>query len=130
LDNLPPAAPTAIDLLASSDSGTSSSDDITNVEKPTLRVNLDTTASDGSAATVGNTLKLFKGASEVASVTLTQADITLGYKDVVLATKLDSGSNSVTAKLIDLASNTSTASTALAVSIDTAPPTNTVQCKP
>lgn len=126
LDNTAPDAPIAApDLVAGSDTGRLNNDDITTDTTPTVRVRLNITALDGTAAVVGDTVKLFDGANQVAMVTLTEFDIMNGYVDVTTS-ELTATSHSLTATLTDVAGNLSVASTALNLLIDTAAPLKTV----
>lgn len=122
LDTLKPVAPTAApDLAAASDSGTSATDNITNNRTPTVRVTINTTASDGTAAVAGNAVKVYSGAELVASVALTATDITNGYVDVTVNT-LAEGAQSLTATITDTAANTGDPSSPLSITIDATPP--------
>src|SRR6185369_2018091 len=113
------AAPT-VDLVAASDSGTSSTDDKTNVVTPTIRVAINTGVSF-TAAVAGDTVKLFDGATQVGTAILSAANITAGFVDITSST-LTAGSHSLTATVTDAATNVSAASAALAVTIDTTAP--------
>jgi hypothetical protein len=118
-DTTAPAAP-AVDLLASSDTGTSAIDNKTGDATPTFRITL---AGTGAAAPVaGNAVKLFQGVTQVGSATLSSADVTNGYVDVTTST-LSAGSLSITATVTDAANNVSSASAALAVTLDATAPT-------
>jgi autotransporter-associated beta strand protein len=121
-DTTPPAAPT-IGLLAASDTGSSSSDLITNLTTPTLRVTLNGTGP--TAPLAGDVVKLFNGATQVASATLSAGDITATFVDLTTSV-LAPGSLSFTATVTDAASNVSSPSTALLVTLDTTAPVITV----
>ncbi|MCA3073844.1 MAG: hypothetical protein INH03_04730, partial [Rhodocyclaceae bacterium] len=126
LDTIAPLAPTqAPDLRPQSDSGSSSSDDITASAAPTLRVRFDVARTDGQAATTGNTVQLFADGGLVGSTVLTETNIDNGYVDIASGTLLD-GDRALTAKIVDLAGNTSTASSSLVVRIDTVAPVTTI----
>ncbi len=109
LDRTAPNAPSTPDMTSGTDSGTSSSDDITNDDTPTF---------SGTAAS-GSTVKLYDtdGTTELGSGTAT------GGNWSITSSALSSGSHTVTAKASDAAGNTSSASSGLAVTIDTAAPT-------
>ena len=109
-DTTPPVAPAAPDLIAASDSGSLDSDNITFETLPNFA---------GSAGTVGDTVKLYAGAIEVASG-LVASD---GTWQLAPSTALANGVHAMTAKYIDAAGNASTASEALDVTIDTVAPT-------
>ena len=75
-DTTAPAAPT-IDLLAASDSGTSSTDDKTSDDTPTIRIAINTGAGF-TAPLAGDTVRLLDGATQVGSAVLSAANITAG----------------------------------------------------
>ncbi|NVD99869.1 Ig-like domain-containing protein [Massilia sp. BJB1822] len=110
LDRVVPAAPSAPDLKASSDSGVSDSDNITSSTTPTFT----------GTAEAGSTVKLYDtdGTTVLGSVT---ADGSGNWS--ITASSMSAGSHTVTAKAVDAAGNVSAASTALSVNIDTAAPT-------
>ncbi len=117
-DTTAPAAP-SLTLLASSDTGSSGTDRITNDTTPTLRITL---AGAGDTAPVaGDVVKLRQAAVEVASATLREGDITAGYIDLT-STILAPGSLSFTATVTDTAGNVSAPSEALGVLLDTTAP--------
>ena len=96
---LPPAGVTLVN-----DSGLSSTDDITNVTLPTF------TGTGENGATV----TLLDG-----STVLGTGLVTNGGWSITATTALVSGANSITATQVDVAGNISTASTPLAVTLDT-----------
>ncbi|CAO3428344.1 FG-GAP-like repeat-containing protein [Azospirillum argentinense] len=106
----PPAAPTGLALTAASNSG-STADTLTNVATPTIA---------GTAA-AGATVVLYQGATALGTATADGAG-----QWTVTSASLSDGAHSLTAKASN-ADGTSTASTALTVTIDTTPPTATVQ---
>ncbi|WP_397580560.1 beta strand repeat-containing protein [Sphingorhabdus sp.] len=110
INTVAPAAPTGLDLAAADDSGSDSTDNVTN----------QTSALTISGQAAANALiELFDGATSLGTAT---ADATTGAFsfDVTLA----EGPRSITARAIDEAGNVSAASAALSVTIDTlAPPT-------
>ncbi|WP_428531536.1 Ig-like domain-containing protein [Rhodopila sp.] len=107
LDTMAPGAPSAPVLAAASDSGVSSTDDITNVGRPIFTG----TGEDGATAT------LLDGTTTIGTGT-----VTAGAWSITAATALSQGSNSITATQTDVAGNTSSASTALNVNLDTTAP--------
>ena len=110
LDTEAPAAPSAPVLAASSDSGTSDTDNITNVGRPSFSG----TGEDGASVT------LLDGSTAIGT------DIVSGGAWSITATAaLSEGSNSITAEQTDLAGNTSSASSPLSVTFDTIAPTVT-----
>ncbi len=115
-------APTAVvDLLATSDSGSSDLDDITNDTTPTFRVDLN------GDVEVGDTVELLiDGGPFTTPLTrlVDDTDVnTNGYVDfTVIDTELGGdGIKAITAQLTDVAGNTST-TTALSITLDTTPP--------
>ena len=124
LDTTPPAAPTSLTLTGTvSDTGTTG-DNMTNDSTPVVRVSFNNTATDGTAAVIGNTVTVYEGVTAVGTATLSTTDIANGYIDVTLTTALTGdGSHSLTAKVADIVPNTSVASTAYALTLDTVAPT-------
>lgn len=111
IDRTPPAAPSTPDLTAASDSGASSTDDLTNVTTPTFT----------GTAEVGSTVTIYDGSTPVGTGTATSGTYT------ITTSALSDGSHSITAKAVDAAGNVSSPSSALTVTIDTiapAAPTN------
>lgn len=110
LDTTPPAAPSTPDLAAASDSGASSTDNITNDDTPTFT---------GEAET-GATVQLLEGA-----VVLGTATANSPWS--ITATALSNGIHTITVRATDLAGNASALSPSLSVTIDTlAPPVLTL----
>ena len=112
------------DLVAASDSGSSNSDNITGITSPTFTVALNSTVAAGDVVEL-----LLSGASFTHAVThtITSADITAGSVSLaVTAGDLGAdGSKSISAKFTDASSNTSTTA-ALAVTLDTTAPGETI----
>lgn len=102
VDTVAPTAPTTIDLVASSDSGFSNTDNITNDFTPTFAVN--------SPERVQ--LRVFGGAI-VANYALPAS---------VTSSELGDGANQITAFSIDVAGNSSSGSVQMTVTIDTFAP--------
>ena len=100
-DTLAPAAPSRPDLDADSDTGASSSDDIT----------ADTTPTFSSSAEDGATVILYAGASEIGSA------VAIDGKWQITSTSLDAGTHAITAVAIDSSGNRGLASAALDVHI-------------
>ena len=121
-DTIDPAAPTAIVLTAASDSGVSSTDNLTNDTTPTVRVSFNATANDGTAVVADDTVTVLSGATEVGEVTLTSTNIANGYVEVTASALTPDGVHNLTAVLRDIAGNESAASAALAVTLDTTAP--------
>lgn len=103
----PPDAPSAPDLAAASDSGSSNTDNITNDNTPTFT----------GTSQPSKTIKLYANAAEVGSAT---ADGSGNWS--ITSSSLTSGTYSITAKASD-SNGESAASTALSVTIDTQSPT-------
>ncbi|MGI2091670.1 Ig-like domain-containing protein [Shewanella oncorhynchi] len=111
-DSTAPAAPSTPDLDAASDSGTSFADNIT---KNTTLV-LTGTAEAGASVVLSSQLD-----GELGTV---NADGSGDWS--VSATNVSAGTHSITAVAIDIAGNSSVASSALSVTIDTSAPTSSV----
>ncbi|WP_428493714.1 Ig-like domain-containing protein [Rhodopila sp.] len=107
LDTMAPAAPSTPVLAAGSDSGASSTDDITRVRRPIF------TGSGENGATV----TLFDGGNTIGTGTVIANAWT-----ITAATALHEDANSITAEQTDVAGNPSVASSALTVTLDTIPP--------
>jgi hypothetical protein len=106
-DTTPPAAPSTPDLSAASDTGVSSTDNITK----------DTTPTFAGTAEAGSTVKIFDGVTQVGSGTANASgayDITTGA--------LGNGDHGITATATDAAGNESPASGPVSVKVDTTVP--------
>ncbi len=99
------AAPTTLDLVAGSDSGTNTTDNITNDTTPTIT----------GVAEAGATVKLYEGTTVRGT---TVADATTGEWSITSSALTSQGVHSLTAKQTDIAGNTSPASAILAVTLD------------
>src|SRR5690606_3538151 len=104
-----PLAPSTPDLAASSDTGTSNTDNITN----------DTTPTFTGTAEAGSTVTLY----DTDGTTVLGTGTATGGSWSITASALGEGSNSITAKATDVAGNVSTASSGINVIIDTTSPT-------
>ncbi len=109
IDTTAPSTPTII-LATASDTGSNTTDNITSNTKPTIT----------GTAEAGATVKIYRGAIEVGSAT---ADATTGVYNATLTTLLNEGVNNLSAKATDTAGNTSAASSALDITVDTTAPT-------
>ena len=107
IDTTAPAAPDTPDLIATSDTGASSTDNATKITTPTL-----TGTTEANA-----TVTLLEGAAVVGSG---KAD-TAGLWSVTTSALAD-GVHAITAQATDVANNVSAASAALSITIDTTPP--------
>jgi Cadherin-like domain/Bacterial Ig-like domain/Calx-beta domain len=104
-----------LDLLATSDSGSNQTDNITNSLTPTFAVNFDTTK-----AQAGDILEIRKGSVVLGTTTLSVAQANTGQVDLTLTTALTNGSNVLSAVHRDVAGNAVTSSGTLQVTSDTA----------
>src|SRR6266404_6056685 len=104
VDATPPNAPSTPDLIAASDSGSSSTDNITNVTTPTF----------AGTAEAGSTVTIFSDGVAVGSGTATA-----GGNYSITTSALNQATHSITAKATDAAGNVSGASAGLSVTIDT-----------
>src|SRR6185503_8536692 len=102
------AAPSAPDLQAASDSGNSSTDNITNDATPTVSGN---GAEAGAAVTLYDT----DGTTVLGNTT---ADLSGNW--TITSSALADGNHTLTVKQVDIAGNPSVASASLVVTIDTA----------
>jgi large repetitive protein len=107
VDTTAPAAPSVPDLATASDSGASSTDNITKVATPTFT----------GTAEVGSKITLLDGATTIGTATANGA----GAWSIV-SSALAQGKHAITAKTTDIAGNAGVASAALAVTIDTTAP--------
>lgn len=112
IDTSAPVAPTALDMVAASDSGDSDSDNLTNVRQPTFTVTV--------PADAANVLFFANGAQIGTSVPTSTTVTYMSY------TVLDDGNFSITAKSVDAAGNQSGASSGLAITIDGTAPTTSI----
>tara|TARA_R110000868_G_scaffold102358_1_gene281879 strand:- start:19941 stop:26531 length:6591 start_codon:yes stop_codon:yes gene_type:complete len=111
-DTTPPPAPTTPDLLASSDSGVSSLDDITNDNTPTF-------ATTVSVDTVE--VRFFRdGSTQIGTATPTSTSV-----EYTSYATLPDGPHTITAVAVDAAGNESAPSTGLSITIDTTVVANT-----
>ena len=106
IDTTAPAAPTAPFLIAASDSGTSSTDRLTNVTTPTLTG----TAESGSTVTLYST------------ATVTGSGPATGGAYSITSSALTTGAKTLTVKATDVAGNLGPASASTIVTIDVTAP--------
>jgi len=107
LDHTAPAVPSTPDLDASSDTGSSTSDNITGDNTPTF----------SGTAEAGATVTLYSGTTVIGSA------VAVGGVWSITSSTLAEGGHSVHAKASDAAGNVSAASASLDVTIDTRAPT-------
>ncbi|MGB8169928.1 MAG: Ig-like domain-containing protein, partial [Chthoniobacteraceae bacterium] len=108
LDNVAPAPPSMPDLAIGSDSGASSSDNLTNVNRPILT----------GTAEAGTTVKLY----DTDGLTLLGSGTATGGNWSITTSSLAQGNHTITAKAIDAAGNISAASVGLTITIDSVSP--------
>lgn len=106
-DTTAPAVPSTPDLASTSDSGSSNTDNITNYTTPTLT---------GTETENGSTVTVLDGGTPVGTAVVS------GGAWTITTSALGSGTHSLTATATDVATNTSAASGALTVTIDTTAP--------
>jgi hypothetical protein len=109
IDAIAPSAPSVPDLQAPSDTGSSSTDNITNVTKPVFT---------GTGGENGATVTLLDGAVAIGTGTV-GGD---GKWTITATTALTEGANTITATQTDVAGNVSAASAGLSVAIHTTAP--------
>jgi Tol biopolymer transport system component len=107
VDTTAPSAPSTPNLIAASDTGSSTTDNITNVTTPTF----------SGTAVASSTVTIFSDGVAVGS-----GVATAGGNYSITTSALAQGTRSITAKATDIAGNVSLASAALSVTIDTAAP--------
>lgn len=116
LDTTADAAPT---LSLNNDSDPGPSDTYTGAT-PSVRVTLN--GSGATAPVAGDVVKLYSGATEVGSVTLSAGDITAGHVDITTSNLGADGAKSLTATVTDGQGNVSPASNTLGLTVDTTAP--------
>ena len=114
-DTTPPVAPSTPALASGSDTGTSSSDNLTKTATPTFE----------GTAEANATVKLYDGATLVATTTANGSGAWS-----VATSALSQGVHSITATATDAANNLGPASSALSVTIDTTAPTLAITRSP
>jgi large repetitive protein len=111
------ASAVTLDLLASSDSGSSTTDNVTNIALSTFAI-----AIDATKAQTGDIVEIRKGTTVLGSTTLNAAQVSAGIANVTLTTALANGSNILSAVHRDAAGNSVIGSSTLAVTLDTTAP--------
>ncbi len=109
LDTSAPSAPSTPDMNSASDTGASSTDNITSNTTPVFTG----TAESGSTVTLYDT----------DGTTVLGTAVATGGTWSITSSALSSGTHTITAKATDTAGNTSTASSSLSITVDTAAPT-------
>lgn len=110
IDSVAPAAPSTPDLATASDTGNSSSDNVTSTVAPTFV----------GTAESGSTVKIFDGVIELGSGPGAGGDYS------ILVSALSQGAHTITATATDTAGNLSSASTGLTVTVDSIAPASPV----
>ncbi|WP_052293836.1 Ig-like domain-containing protein [Azospirillum sp. B510] len=114
IDNTAPAAPSAADMTAGTDSGPSNSDNVTSNTRPTFN----------GTAEAGTTVTLYD--TDGATVLGTAVTNGMGRWSITPGSALSAGSHTLTVKAADTAGNQSSASNGLTVTIDATAPTVTI----
>lgn len=115
-DVTPPLAPSALDLAVASDSGSSTTDNITNATTPII-----TGVASGDAVEV----RLFEGGTLLGT-----ASVSANAWTITSTTLVGEGAHVLTAKARDALGNESGASTSLTITVDTVAPTVTTAISP
>lgn len=105
IDNKAPAAPTTLDLLAAADTGASTADNITSINTPVV----------SGTAEANARVDLYDGATLLGSATAENS----GNWKITSTLALADGVHNLTAEAIDVAGNSSSASSALEITVDT-----------
>ncbi|MCA2993707.1 Ig-like domain-containing protein, partial [Gemmatimonas sp.] len=124
LDTVAPNAPTGLDLVDASDTGTSATDNLTRLTTAVVRVSLDVSSEDGGAVVAGDQVFLLRdGAKLVDGRTLTALDISRGYVDIDAA-GLQNGVNTLVARIVDQSGKASDGAVtpSLQITVDTDAP--------
>lgn len=115
------ASAVTLDLLDSSDTGVSTSDNITTVALPTFAVTF-----DPARTQAGDLIEVRRGSTVLGSTTLNATQASTGSLTLTLTTALSNGNNTLTAIHRDAAGNIATSPTALVVTRDNTVPTTPV----
>jgi hypothetical protein len=117
IDSVAPKAPVPA-LATESNSGVSDSDNLTNDTSPEITINLDTTATDGTAVVAGDTVEIFSNDQSETYVLLAE-DIENGSFSYNWQGVLTDGVNYISAIAIDRAGNESEYVSTFAFEVDT-----------
>jgi VCBS repeat-containing protein len=107
------ASAVTLDLIATSDTGVSNTDNITRIQTPTFAITFDTTKSQ-----VGDILEVRSGSAVLGIATLTAAQVSAGAANITLNAALSNGINTLSAVHRDKAGNSSTSANTLNVTFD------------
>ena len=119
LDTVAPDAP-ELSLNEQSDTGSSAQDALTNDTNPTVRIDFDTLANDGTAVVAGDNLQIFKSGILAEEYKILAKDVEAGFVERDLI-NLEQGDFFVSAGITDRAGNASYVSS-LKITIDTDAP--------
>jgi hypothetical protein len=119
IDNRVPGTPGAPDMESASDTGVSTSDNVTSNTRPSFRVAVDGVLISGNALVAGDSIVLFGGGVQLHLTTLTSTDINNGYALVRPDEALTAGTYSFTAGARSVAGVSGSASTSITAVIDT-----------
>ena len=89
---------------------------------PAIKINLNVTSTDGTAAVTGDTVLLKADGVQIASATLSDTDIARGYI-TINSPVLSEGAHAMSAVIVDQAGNISAPYPSVSVTIDTTPTT-------
>ncbi len=119
LSKITTAQSVALDTIAVSAS-TITASAITADTTPAIKVNLNITSTDGTAAVVGDTVLLKADGVQIATATLTDLNIAQGYITLNSPT-LSEGAHAISAVIVDQAGNISNPYPSVSVTVDTTP---------
>lgn len=124
LDVIAPAAP-VVALTSESDTGSSNSDGLVNTQTVDIKVSFNTSASDGTAVSLGNTIAIYESAdltTAVATHVVSDVDLNRGYY-IFTGVSLSSSETVWSADVVDKSLNRSALSDMFTVTQDTDAPT-------
>lgn len=121
LSEITTAQSVALDTIAVSAS-TITATAITADTTPAIKVNLNTTSTDGTAAISGDTVLLKADGVQIATATLTEIDVARGYI-TLNSPVLSEGVHAISAVIVDQAGNIGTPYPSVNVTVDTTPTT-------
>jgi len=115
-----------LDLKTSSDSGADNTDNLTNVQLPTVTVS----TLNGKAFQAGDVIQILDASNAnaiVGSYSVLSTDLTGGIwhgtsQDISLTSSLAAGVHALRVKTLDAAGNTSSSTSSLGITVDTTPP--------
>jgi large repetitive protein len=122
IDNRVPGTPGAPDLESSSDTGVSSSDNVTKKTDPWFTIAIDGVQISGNPLIAGDKIKLRNGANVVHSSTLTSAEISAQSIRVQADAILAHGSHVISAQAESASGTSGSASQSITLVVDTTSP--------